>query len=113
MENLYLSKIIETPEFKRLLELKDIINDSYKKEIMLFKTKESLYLEASERKEYYSNYDQIKKSFIDAKANLYSKEEVLEYFRLERELQDMINNDINELKESISNKFTLDKILKI
>ena len=113
VEELYIAKILETPEFKRLLELKDIINQSYKKEIMLFKTKEALYLEASERKEYYPNFEEIKKAFIAAKADLYSKEEVSEYFKLERELQDMLNNDINELKQAISNKFTLDKILKI
>lgn len=113
VEELYVAKILEAPEFKRLLELKDIINQSYKKEIMLFKTKEALYLEASERKEYYPNFEEIKKAFIAAKADLYSKEEVSEYFKLERELQDMLNNDINELKQAISNKFTLDKILKI
>lgn len=113
VEKLYVAKILEAPEFKRLLELKDIINQSYKKEIMLFKTKEALYLEASERKEYYPNFEEIKKAFIAAKADLYSKEEVSEYFKLERELQDMLNNDINELKQAISNKFTLDKILKI
>ncbi len=113
VEELYVAKILEAPEFKRLLELKDIINQSYKKEIMLFKSKEALYLEASERKEYYPNFEEIKKAFIAAKADLYSKEEVSEYFKLERELQDMLNNDINELKQAISNKFTLDKILKI
>lgn len=113
VEELYVAKILEAPEFKRLLELKDIINQNYKKEIMLFKTKEALYLEASERKEYYPNFEEIKKAFIAAKADLYSKEEVSEYFKLERELQDMLNNDINELKQAISNKFTLDKILKI
>ena len=113
VEEMYLSKITETLEFKRLMELKDIINNNYKKEIIAFKTKEALYLEACEHKEYYANFLDIKKDFISAKANLYSKEEVMEYFRVEHLIQEMINEDINELKEAISNKFTLDKLIRI
>lgn len=103
--DLYINEIESSDDFKRLVELKNIINNDYKKEIISFKTLESKYLDASKNKDYYPNFSQIKTDFINAKAKLYSHEEVKEYFDLERKINDYINKDIDEIKSSISNKF--------
>lgn len=113
MENKYVESIVNTLEFKRLKELKIIIDQKYTKEIVSFKRAEANYLEASENKKYYSNFDEIQRKFSEAKANLYNKEEVKEYLKLERELQDMLTNDFNELKRAISSKFSESQILNI
>jgi hypothetical protein len=80
---------------------------------MIFKRSEAKYLEASEHKEYYSNYDEIVKNLSEAKSILYNKEEVKEYLLLERTIQEMLTNDFNELKLSISSKLGTNKVLKI
>ena len=72
-------------------------------------TKESIYLDALEHKDYYPNFDKIRDEFVNAKAKLYSNSHVKRYLDLERRIQFLINDDINELKESISNKFTKNK----
>ena len=100
--NNYINEILELPDFKRLVELKKIIDEKYAKEIVAFKTNEEKYNEAMK---YPSNYnvDSIRDSFIKAKANLYSKEEVKEYFTLENKIQGLLNSDFNRIKDSILN----------
>ncbi len=97
----YFNELKETEEFKRLIELKKIIDDKYKNEIISFRTNESLYLESKDNK-YYLDKDIIKKRFIDSKTKLYSKEEVKEYFSLQNKLNEMLKNDFNEIKQNIS-----------
>jgi cell fate (sporulation/competence/biofilm development) regulator YlbF (YheA/YmcA/DUF963 family) len=113
MEDKYVEIIANTEEFKRLKELKKIIDDKYTKEIVNFKRCEANYLEAKEHKEYYSNFEEITRKLSEAKSILYNKEEVKEYLLLERTIQEMLTNDFNELKQSISSKLGTNKTLKI
>lgn len=110
---LYIKELKDSYEFKRLLELKDIINNKYSKQIISLKTKEAKYLEAKEYKDYYPNFIEIQNGFKEAKKELYSKEEVKEYFKLERMIQESLDKDINSLMESISNKFKTKNIISI
>ena len=109
----YLDNIFNDEKFIKLKELKELIDSKYKKEILKFKLSEAKYLEAKEYEMYYPNFEEIKNNFIEAKKDLYSKEEVKLYFSLERKIQEMLDNDLNELKESISNKFSLTNRIKI
>lgn len=101
----YIDLISDTNEFKRLLELKKIIDTKYPKEIIAFKTAESKYNEALDYGKYYPGIDNLRRSLSEKKTILYNKEEVKEYLELERKLDKMLNDDLNELKKSISNKF--------
>ena len=111
LANKYIEELKSTTEFKRLLELKKIIDDKYKLLIVSLRTKESYYLESLDKE--YLDKDKCLNEYKEAKAKLYSKEEVKEYLLLERQISNMISNDFNEIKESISNKFVLDKIIKL
>ena len=82
-------------------ELKELIDQKYVKEIISFKTKESLYLESKDNK-YYPDKDKIKLDYMNAKSNLYNKEEVREYLDLQSKLNDILDNDFKEIKKSIS-----------
>ena len=103
----YIKIICNSNEFKRLVELKKIIDNKYSKEIIAFKTTEAKYLEAKEYGKYYIGLDNLSKNLSEKKAILYSKDEVREYLSLERKIDKILNDDINELKESISNKFKI------
>lgn len=102
----YIDELSNDKDFIRLLELKKIIDDKYKKEILIFKTCEEKYID-SEKYQQYIDISGVRKELSVAKANLYSKEEVKEYFDIERKIQNKINEDIDKIKSSISNKFTL------
>jgi hypothetical protein len=116
MENIvddYVNEITDNDDFKKLIELKRIIDSKYKNEIISFKTAESKYLEASNYGKYYPNLEELRRDFSNKKKELYSKEEVREYFDLERKINDSINNDINELKEIVlDNKYNNKKCIK-
>ena len=76
--------------------LKNIQIQVKQQEIISFKTLESKYLDASKNKDYYPNFNQIKTDFINAKAKLYSHEEVKEYFDLEVKFNVMLA-DVNKI----------------
>jgi len=96
----YIDEVKNTDYFKRLLELKEIIDNNYKKEILAFKTADERYLEASKYPNQY-DMDSIKNNLIIAKKNLYSKSEVREYFEIENKIQDILISDFNRIKDSI------------
>ena len=109
----YVSDITNNDNFKKLIELKKIIDDKNKKEIIAFKTAESKYLEASNYGKYYPNLEGLRKDFSAKKKDLYSKEEVKQYLELERSINESINADINELKEIILDpKYSKQKCIK-
>lgn len=103
----YVDSIKSLDEFKKLKEFKNIIDKKYPNLIINLKTKEALYLDAKRMENYFPDFDKVKKDFMDAKALLYSKEEVKEYFKYERMLQKILNDDMDMLKASISNKFSM------
>ena len=53
-------------------------------------------------KKYYPDKDKIKLDYMNAKSNLYNKEEVREYLDLQSKLNDILDNDFKEIKKSIS-----------
>lgn len=102
----YIDELSNDNDFIELIELRKTIDEKYKKEILIFKTKEEAYLEA-EKYQGYIDISSLRRELSQAKANLYSKPEVSLYFDLERKIQDKINQDIDRIKKAVSNKFTL------
>lgn len=105
----YFNNLIELPEFKRLLELKDIIRKKYALLIVGFKTNEANYEDAKRYKDHMDDFDLLREKLVESKRKLYEKEEVKEYFELEKKIQNIINADLDCLKESISPKFKVNK----
>ncbi len=105
----YFNNLIELPEFKRLLELKDIIRKKYSLLIVGFKTNEANYEEAKRYKDFMGDFDVLREKLVESKRKLYEKEEVKEYFELEKKIQNIINDDLDALKLSISPQFKNNK----
>ena len=104
----YAEEIINSADFKRLLEVKKEIRKTLSGKIMAFKTAEAKYLEAKEYGQYHPNLEEYKHRFIETKTKLFSEELVKEYKELEFIIQEKLNQDINDLKKNVSNKFKLD-----
>lgn len=104
----YAIKIIQSSDFQRLLELKEKIKTDLSGKIIAFKTAEAKYLEAKEYGKYHPNLEEYKEKFISSKTKLFQEELVKEYKELENKIQEKLNQDLNDLKQSISNKFKLD-----
>ena len=97
----YFNELKNTNEFKRLLELKQIIDLKYKKEIYEFKRIEELYIESKNNK-YYPGKDDIRSQYMNAKKDLYNKEEVKDYLSIQAQLDEILDKDFKEIKKSIS-----------
>lgn len=106
----YANDLTSSPLFLELKNLKDEIDRLYSKEIVNFKNNEANYLEALKYKDYCSNFDSIKKQFIESKARLYEKEEVKRYFVLEKQIQKLLNDDIKLIKDSVSKVIFINNI---
>ena len=107
----YANSIIESEDFKRYIELKEEIKKTLGGKIIAFKTKEAKYIEAKSYGNYHPDLKKYKYEFQKAKANLYNEPLMIEYKELELKIQGIINNDVNDLKSTISNKFNLNKLI--
>lgn len=105
----YIKELNNLEEFKRLKELKIIIDEKYKKEIFNFKMNEDKYLEALK---YPNQYDieSLRIKLSNSKTILYNKDEVKEYLQLERIIQNKLENDFNIIKSSISDKYNINSM---
>ncbi|MDE6407652.1 MAG: YlbF family regulator [Anaeroplasmataceae bacterium] len=103
----YAKEVINSPDFQRLLEVKEEIKKTLSGKIMAFKTAEAKYLEAKAYGKYHPDLEEYKKRFIETKTRLFSESLVKEYKELETKIQEKLNQDINDLKKSVSNKFKL------
>lgn len=105
----YANIIIESEDFKRYLFLKEEIKKTLSLKIIAFKTKEAKYVEAKSYGNYHPDLKKYQDEFQKAKTSLYSEPLMVEYKELEHKIQSKIDKDLNDLKGTISNKFTLDK----
>ncbi|MBD5391121.1 hypothetical protein HDR67_03865 [bacterium] len=103
----YAQAIIETKEFQRLLEVKELIKKTLGHKIIAFKTAEAKYVEAKNYGKYHPDLKKYQDDFVAAKTSLYSEDLVKEYKQLETKIQNQLNQDMNELKKCVSNKFKL------
>ena len=112
MAELYINDLKEDLRYKRLLELNEIIKKKYGLLIVGLRTNEAYYNEAKEKGYPNNVINDLKKKYQESKINLQTKEEVIEYKKLESEINEKINTDFNDIKSSISNKFKLTNVIK-
>ncbi len=105
----YIIDFKNSTNFIEYQELKLEINKVLKKEILAFKNAESLYLEAKTYGKYHPSLNDYQKKFVIAKEDLYSKELVIKFLKLESLLQEELDSFTNNIKESISNKYKITK----
>ena len=69
----YFNKIIETAEFKRLIELKNIIKNKYSLLIVGFKTNEANYEDAKRYKEHMDDFNLLRNKLVESKYKFYNQ----------------------------------------
>lgn len=110
LDNLII-EITSSDDFLELMALKKEIDQKYQKEILAFKRAESFYNDAFPNKEHYKDFGKLELNLSNAKTVLYSKAEVIEYKRLEKKLNNLLQELSNEIALSMSNKFKRKKII--
>ena len=109
LANQYALDVIASDDFQRLLKLKEIINQKIPQKIIKFKNAEANYLDAKKYGDYHPDLGKYQKELVAAKSELFSEPLVKEYKELESKIQSQLDKDLNFLKKSISNKFSLSK----
>lgn len=106
-------KIKDDSRYKRIRDLSDIIDIKYKDEYKAYSTALENYTEASKYGKYHPSLEKYNKDLSQAKKIYFSKPEVVEYQRLYKEFQEELDDMMNKLKESVSNKMPLTKPFNI
>lgn len=96
--NDYLNYLNNDPDYLKLIELANIINNKYYYLINDFNIKKE-YLAKADNK--YYDFDKLKEDYRLAKVKLYSKEEVQTYLEIRRKIENKINNDLKEIYEKV------------
>lgn len=101
-----IEQIKDTPKYKRLMELKRIIDtDSNVQElIQSFQKWNKKYEEVSKYGKYHPDLRKVQLSFRDAKEKLYTNEVVEEYKSLENDLQKELDHISASIAQAISKK---------
>ena len=100
LEN-YIKDLKSTSEYKELKEVYAVILEKYSDLVNEFtKAKESLE-KAMEYGDYYPGLKDLKLKYQDAKTNLYSKPELKRYFELTKDIEEMANSTLAEIKNEI------------
>ena len=98
-----LDEIKSGTKFQTMKELNQKIGLLYQQEVKDFqKAKQHYDVIMQEGGTYHPDFKAAIKVFSEAKANLYQKEEVVQYFAIEKELQEEINEFLKEMTSNIS-----------
>ena len=107
MEQTYnlISEIKQDKDYLRYKELKKIIENKYKVETANFRIANDNFSEAKKYGKYHPDLLKYQHELMDCKKELYSKEEVKEYFTLERRLNKELKEFTNKLTSTVTNKY--------
>lgn len=109
----YIKSVIDSNDFQELLALKKQIDDELKDLIIKFNTAKDRYYGAQKYGKYHPSISDYKKNLLELKKELYSNSLVKKYFSLQNKVQKEINDFLNDLKASISNKFKKNESINI
>lgn len=97
----YIDSVKELDIYKEYINLTIYIKDNYADLINKYKLSKAKYEDALSISTSYPGISNLKNNYILAKGELFSKEEVKEYFNLTHKLEDIFNNDLKVLRTSI------------
>jgi cell fate (sporulation/competence/biofilm development) regulator YlbF (YheA/YmcA/DUF963 family) len=98
-----LDEIKEDSKYIKIKELDQLICKKYQKEMNDFQKAKMNYDQImSEGGTYHPDFKQSVKQFSDSKTILYSKDEVKQYFQIEKEFQDELNTFLYEMTQAVS-----------
>jgi cell fate (sporulation/competence/biofilm development) regulator YlbF (YheA/YmcA/DUF963 family) len=98
-----LDEIKEKFHFKKLSQLKSIIDKTYEKEIKQFDQAKKEYDEIMEQGgTFHKRYQEVAKNLSFAKEILYNKNEVKEYMTIEKNIQFELNDLLNSIAKTVS-----------
>lgn len=98
-----LDEFINLEVFKTLKQLNKIIEEKYKKEIETFQEAQKAFNEVLDTGgQYHPDYKEKASLLSTHKKALYDKKEMLEYRKLEKEFEDLLNDFLNKMITIIS-----------
>ena len=99
----FAKEIMETPEFKELIRIKNEISTAIPNLIERFNKAKEKYEEVSKYSTYHPDYRKVKLELVSAKEALYTNELVIKYKELERNIQEKLKDASQEIVKAISN----------
>lgn len=101
----YAVELTKSEQFVEILDLKKQIDNNFKELLLEFKQVQEKYESIKEYGLYHPDLKRVQKQFQEVKQKLYSEPMVQQYFKLERKMQENLNDIAARLAESISSRF--------
>lgn len=99
---LFANEVMESPEFKELQEIKELISTTIVDLLEEFKKAKEKYEEVQKYGTYHPDYRKVKLELVKAKEALYTNSLVIRYKELEKIIQEKLNIAANEIAKAIS-----------
>ncbi len=99
----FAEEIMESPEFKELVNLKEEISLKIPNLVLEFNKAKEKYEEVCKYSTYHPDYKKVKLELVRTKEALYTNELVIKYKELERKVQEKLNAASQEIVKAISN----------
>ena len=99
--NEFIEEFEKDEDYLRLKELKKIIDDKYQKEIHDFKSSEAKFENIKQYGKYSLDYEKLHQDYLNKKNILFNKEEVVLYKRLERSINQKLEQISKEMKDEL------------
>ncbi|MBU1093309.1 MAG: YlbF family regulator [Firmicutes bacterium] len=99
-----LDEIKADPMYQSIKTFDRLITSKYKEEIKVFNEANKVYNQVmAEGGTYHPDFKEAVKTFSQAKSNLYQKQEVVQYFEMEKQFQEHLNDFLTQLSQAVSN----------
>ena len=98
----FANEVMESAEFKELLEIKEAISKTIPELVENFKKAKEKYEEVQKYGTYHPDYRNVKLELVKAKEALYTNSLVIRYKELEKKIQEKLNVAANEIAKAIS-----------
>ena len=99
---LFANEIMESDEFKELLEIKELIAKTIPEILENFQRAKEKYEEVQKYGTYHPDYRNVKLELVKAKEALYTNNLVIRYKELEKKIQEKLNIAANQIASAIS-----------
>ena len=99
---LFANEVMESAEFRELLEVKEAISKTIPNLVESFKKAKEKYEEVQKYGTYHPDYRNVKLELVKAKEALYTNSLVIRYKELEKKIQEKLNVAANEIVKAIS-----------
>lgn len=98
----YLEELRNDKDYKRVIEINNLINNDFCEEVKKFKVIKEKYEDVSKYGNHHPDFKDVTEEFIEIRTNLYKIKEIKEYLELTKKIDKQLASLVNDMALNIS-----------